>query len=741
MKNRKYIAINLLSAALLLFGAIACTDDMENNGTAQNDGAFRFSAGENVYTRATTDEYFTEGTKYQLFAIDQNTKDWTQNFLASNPNNDAVIGTENSNHTIDYTGNNKFNGRTLNFYGVTASSQELLTLKPGSSTDAPTIDVKYPQSGSLPDILWATKEGQTYNNSGTIQLPFIHTLSKLNLLVQKHEGMSSQLAIKKIELCDYTSGLLNLSNGEFESSSETRENNFYTVFEGSQILETTSAPLKKDGKNVEPTIFPTRSIETTDLGKHSLGIKVTMSNGNIYTYWTKEVALDANNQPIKINGKEQYRPFPFKPNYEYDVQLTITESAMVVTILPRVYDWIPKEETQNNNTIVEVGNPVTFGGVTWMDRNLGATSADPTASEMDWERSRGFFYQFGRSIPYYIKGSMQDPDYEEKLTMNAPTCKDDSKDSEPFPYIAEKYHEKQNSWSSSWSAIPIEKLAISPTDDDNLNFNFVFNTQDNNPTYRDWDETHEVSASRWKESKNDPCPKGWRLPTSEEFKRIFPIDIAAGDITFNNDYAYEDEYNNKHMITHSIKGWLTSQQGGYQVFREVKNDGVYIGINDKSYWGTIYAIKNQGKSDAYRIKWSIEEVGESYCNTGSVKQKRTVLVISRYPATSEDNLTLTYKYGGYTSNHTNYDWEHPSEVLKLPIAGYIHADSNKAGLIYAGCETIYWTSDIGRVSNTASSVRIKIRGGSYYKALMRYDLERRGYGCLIRCVRDNSVKE
>lgn len=746
MKKRKYIAIDILSVAVLLLGTVACTDDAEY-GSTYNDGAFRFTAGESVYTRAAeTGEQFEEGTLYQLFAIDHSTNKWTENLLASMPSDHAVIGKENSDHTITYDGNNKFNNKMLDFYGVTASSTTK-TLNLVTGTGAPTIHAEYDRAATtgLPDILWAKQGEQTYNNSGTIQLPFIHTLSKLNLKVQKHEeSATNNLSITKIELCDYASGSLDLSTGEFVSSSnETREDNFYTVFEGSQKLETVSAPLTSNGKNVEPTVFPTRKNETTDLSKHSLGIRVHLSNGHIYTYWTKEIALDENNQPIKVNNKEQYRPFSFKPNYEYDVQLTVTDNAMVVTILPRVYDWIPKDESQENtDNLTEIGTPVTFGGVTWMDRNLGATSADPTASEMDWERSRGFYYQFGRSIPYYIKGSMQDPDYEKSSIMYAPKCENASKVSKPYPYIAGKYNENQYSWPNDGGPIEVSTLAKSPKDT-NLDFRFVYDSKDNSPTYRDWDNTHEVSATRWKTSKNDPCPKGWRLPTSEEFKKIFPVDIIAGDITFNSGLTYEDE-KGWHEIYHSITGKLIENQGGYRVYQETKDDGVYIGIKDKNNWGTIYAIKNQGKSDAYRIKWSIEEVGESYANTGFY-QKRTVLVISRYPATSTDKLELTYNYTNYyntiySSNHTDYDWEHPSEVLKLPIAGYIHADGN-AGLIYAGCETIYWTSDIGSSLNTASSVRIKIRGDQYYKALMRYNLERRGYGCLVRCVRDNSVKE
>lgn len=717
MKNRKYIAINLLSAAVLLFGATACTDDMENNGTAQNDGAFRFSAGENVYTRAAADEHFAEGTRYQLFAIDQNTKDWSRNLLASPSGNHAVIGNENSNHTIDYTGNNKFNGRTLSFYGVTASSQELLHLIPGSDTNAPAISVTYPQSGSLPDILWAAKEGQTYNNSGTIRLPFIHTLSKLNLLVQKHKDVPSNLAITKIELCDYASGSLNLSKGEFESSSETRETNFYTVFTGAQVLETTSAPLKKDGKNVEPTIFPTRSVETADLEKHSLGIKVTMSNNNTYTYWTKEVMLDTNNQPIKINGKEQYRPFPFRPNYEYDMQLTITESAMVVTILPRVYDWIPKEENQDNGKIVEVGNPVTFGGVTWMDRNLGATSADPTASEMDWERSRGFFYQFGRSIPYYIEGSMQDPDHEKGTTVYRPKGDGESDDNaKPYPFVNGHYSDEPVTWDIKGNALyTADKLAKKPSDTQ-LKYNFAAYQKDKDTYYRDWDQIHSTSATYWSIQANQPCPKGWRLPTKNEFLTIYPVDEYAGDINFR----YE----------HQEKG--KGEYGSEEWFKETKSDGVYLGVKKTSEsYGVIHAIKNQGKSNAYGIKWEAINI-DGDAHNGS-KTKRAVLVISRYPATSSTTL-------GYANYKEACDWEHPTEKLQLPISGYVHVE-NQARLIYSGIETIYWTSEAVTSTNTAYSIRMKLGGSASDKELKHWELERRGYGCLIRCVRDNSVKE
>ena len=79
-----------------------------------------------------------------------------------------------------------------------------------------------------------------------------------------------------------------------------------------------------------------------------------------------------------------------------------------------------------------------------MDRNLGATNADATKSIQSWEASRGFYYQFGRSIPYYLNGSCLDPNVEDP-TNAVPDCNganktssykpDNAKPSRTFPGI------------------------------------------------------------------------------------------------------------------------------------------------------------------------------------------------------------------------------------------------------------------------------------------------------------------
>lgn len=704
MKKVKYIAIEILSVATLLLGVAACTvDDTEVYG-GNGDGVFRLSAEGTVYTRAGEDS-FTPGTKFQLFAISNG--NWGENMLAKIPDENYVVGTETEEHTISYEGNNKFNNHTLDFYGVTASGTNLLALNINGDA-VPTFSVEYDTEtlSGLPDILWAEKTGQTFNQSGTITLPFKHVLSKLKLKVQKHKGVTNELAITQIDFCDYASGTLDVSTGKFTSGSgEVRKDNYYTVFKGNQVLEEASKDL------THATVFPTRGKnDIDDMENHSLGIRITMSNGKSYTYWTNELALDDNNQPIKDHlGNMQYKPYQFKPNYEYDVQLTVTDEALVVTILPLVYDWIPKDESQKET---EIGNPVTFGGVTWMDRNLGATSADPTASELDWEKSRGFYYQFGRSIPFYVKGSMQDPVYENYTWAKKPKCDGASRsNAKPFPYVPfikdyDKLDQKQ--MLKDEERIDASDIAKLPKDykyNKDAQYNYIYMVEDEGDSYRDWDWDHNTSASQWNTQANQPCPKGWRLPTRNEFLTIYPINETCGDITFLDK-------------THSKK----------TKFIESEGNEVYVGVRKytSDAYGIIYGIKNRFTNKAYRLRWrAVNVTGKTECR---------VLEISRYPATSSENLTL--------DNYDNYDWNHPTEVLRLPISGYIHADGTNAVIINSGIEAIYWTSETtNTLNNTSYSIRMKLGGDKWDRQLKHWDKERRGYGCLIRCVRDNSVKD
>lgn len=239
-------------------------------------------------------------------------------------------------------------------------------------------------------------KNQTYKNSGKLQLNFEHTLSKLHVYAQKNDELTgSTVVLKEVKLIDYLSGDLSLETGEFSSETDTRVDNAehaHSVYTGTAVINEETA--KKE--IFSAMAFPTRGTETDS---HALGLKVTTTvdgkNEKTTTYRIKEVDVEHTTD----NKNPKYKAFKFKPNYEYDIVLTMTQTTMVVTVIPRVYDWIDDNSDYEDT---QIGSSVTFGGVTWMDRNLGATSADATKSIQSWEASRGFYYQFGRSIPYYL---------------------------------------------------------------------------------------------------------------------------------------------------------------------------------------------------------------------------------------------------------------------------------------------------------------------------------------------------
>lgn len=783
MKQLKNLMFATMWVVTLIFGTIGCSNVGEL--VDSSDGSFVFTASRTAVSVTTKADagisQFTTGTKYYLFALDAKASSWSKNYMTSvDPSSGAyVLGTESDSHTINYTGNSKFNGKTLNFYGVTENlpaENTYLFTSLGSGSTAPAINAAYPTNANsnglrvLPDYMWAKLSNQSYKNAGTITMPFIHTTSKLNLLAVRTAEVSSTLAITKIELYDYASGKLNIETGDFESgSSEIRStSNAYTVFSGSQIVTTTSTQLKyASGDLVQPTIFPTRgSNVVADMSTHSLGIKVTMNNGKTYTYWTKEPAMSSDNIPITDgNGNVQYKPFQFEPNYVYDLQLTITADNLVVTVLPRKYGWISVVEEQNNNDIVEVGNPVTFGGVVWMDRNLGATSADPLNSALDWEKSRGWFYQFGRSIPYYVKGSMQDPNHINDTflsTNNVPQVSEttwyilDQSVGKPYPYVYGHYTEgpiglnAPSSYAydisngdfdyiSSVSSYSASNLAKMPNASGNFNFVVDYASYGDYPQCPfDWDYNHSTSATYWNTEIQQPCPKGWRLPTKDECLTIFPYDADCGDICFNT--------GNTNIIGHSTISHDIDKRSssGYYIDYSSK-DGQYVGMkNSGDAYATIYAIKNQGTEKAYRIKWYVKSVSSTFDS-----RTRQVLVVERFPSTISQSI-IASNYGDYVPDYSKYDWDHPSEVLYLPMTGMVYArylsnsgSGSGVGYIYPGTEALYWTSDAVADGNYAYSMRMRIDNTSDtgQKALFIYGYDHRGWGGYIRCVRDDSVKE
>ncbi len=325
-----------------------------------------------------------------------------------------------------------FRSQNMNLYSVTAvcayadykgetpeeinnhnAQLESWLMQPAAEDNIPVYDVKYDNvtTKSMPDIMWSTLKNLTpFGNAGKISMPFTHTLSKLNFLAAKADGLDpniTKMEIKSLSLTDYPEGYLSMENGLYTRSGdmakrtyETRPIDFVTgeyVEVGSEADETFGSCL----------IFPTTGAgyETLYTGNVTDEQTVTVDLTIIVTSADspngKEVTFE-NVKLIDVDGKNA----AFHPNTEYFITFTLTTSQAVVTLIPRYYEYIDVDMPVGDD---EVGEPTDFGGVLWAAENLGASSAAPTKNALEWEKARGFYYQFGRNVPYYVRGSYQDP--------------------------------------------------------------------------------------------------------------------------------------------------------------------------------------------------------------------------------------------------------------------------------------------------------------------------------------------
>ena len=504
------------------------------------------------------------------------------------------------------------------------------------------------------------------------------------------------IELKGITVSDYSEGALLLSTGEY-SHMGGKSDRAVLGSGFSQAVTESVQFVTIDGQSgsaaAECLIFPTLTTAAEGL-KIKVATKGTSSGDRTDTYEIRVPVVGDDGEVRKDeNGKTVTEPFRFLPNYEYTLTITITNSdVQIITIIPRRYDWI-----EHNDDSQYMGQPLTFNGVMWMDRNLGATSADMTTPE-GWEAGRGYYYQVGRDIPYFVKRTVNFKGSDGK-TYTRPYCRGYSSGAAPYPVITGK---------EGVSAIsgPRNPTNVAVTFDDvkeGKTVAWIVSRAD----ATDWDNTHAISINRWKTPLNDPCPKGWRLPTYIEFAGIMPLEDKSGDITF---------------LQHSGTSWIETMsndpESGYT--------SVYIGerANTGTMYGVIYALKYQGTSRAYRIKWEPKFVSQEDVSDGSgVFIRRAYMQISKYSCTSADRLTLESKSG--------MDWEHPSDVINIPIYGFIWARS--AMLINDAFEAMYLTSTTQGNMVRAAKLKFDADTSTRYLNMSNYTP---ADGFQIRCVRD-----
>lgn len=743
MMNRNSISLfaaTFATAFAAAFLTVGCTDrGLDIEGTVFSLGAQDYDP---LTTKATS---FDEGTLYNLFILKDN--DWTARQA------DNAIFKSNSSGVLEYVSgdyedevSNTFPaGSTLSFYSTTYGSTTTAPTVDNTGT-TPTITVSRSTDGSLPDLRRCALTNQPASavSNGQLTLSYKHALTKLTFEVgcqDTDENTVQSATITNITIKDHASGTYSIADGTY-SFSDSKTAASYTVYDNSTgypVTETMTTMSAVD----EALVFPNANDTSTDSEGNSAINGLVISVEFTYTdNGTTTGSITSEHQvltsTLNTDGTVTSTPFVFLPNYHYVIQLTIMgDNAYIVAIVPQYYDWIDVEIGEDD--MGQTGQPIAFNNLIWADRNLGAKIANPT-NDQEWEYSRGYYYQIGRNIPYSVDYTRWTKGKDGSYTMSATgtdfygpqtyggggtTNKTDSStypylDLMPYPVVdgitsydeanASEYYKAQEAY-IDYDLISLEPGDESTTSGEDKYYGYIVNSSSTDYWY-----PSDASYNRWSDVDNQPCPTGWRLPTIDEWKGIFPISQQVGDITFYD---------------HSGTVWYEPSSGD----PETGYNSVYVGHRESTSdaYGAIYGIKYVGTSRAFRIKWEAKEIGTGYPRPDkTLDSGRGMLEISIYSTDSDDTFSITDTDSNY---FLNYDWDHPSATMSLPVVGYMknknpNVNNQVHSLIYSGCEVVMASSS-GR-----STARIKILGNRWDRYIYIYEnQELPANGVQVRCVR------
>lgn len=814
------------------FFASCSEDEWSRNGNDGWKGIALSSYKEKVLSRTMEegDRNFDEGIKYRIWVTEAGN---TSPELPGEEN--GIEATEalldDKVHYIDLKRSIEGSGKR-DFYGFTQNSTEVCP-------EPKLVNGFYPitlqEDGDYTDylrgkLLYPYGEDD-YAQGNILQIPFRHIMSQVTFQVSKAKEVDSRITLKKIEMIGSkdagikgitSEGTYNVYDNSFvfEEENEVRE-----IDGGSMEVPSADIESPESAKGVKTIlVFPTFETVSDNESKNVplTYLRVTFDDENGFYGKEGERSVEI---PIYNTLTTANLPLEFKQNFRYTLHIAFSSDVRrVVTLVPQVYEWL-EGETETGNVDgkgyeQDMGQPVTFNGILWSDRNLGATSGNPARSVDDWLRSVGYVYQYGRNIPYFPYKA--EDLASGKIDYNTPLKEALQNKRQVYPVVD----------LSEWGTNPNVKVT-SPED---LKGSLIWDLEEaqkkrNNANLGYYIADYKFDLlegydNDWAESKKTPCPPGWRLPTTRDFMGIMPSSGYSGNITFRifqgyadagtggwkatqkTEYDYETNEKNREALKNQIdfregttKGDKVYEGEYPYLFRKEADDfldgsnvvGQYIlsmggddeglsgaaldkidkravrdltndlkreeqdGGKDYTYhWGTIYGIKNQGRSDAYRVKWSIKLVTEEtpeikwednrkehvwiYQNTSPF---RGLLEISRYETSSSDSFEKGSDDKTYGDVLKRYDWEHPVEVMYLPIGGFCDASGSSGTLMNIGTEVWYATSELSdKQTNEGFSMKkmiwIKYAGQeSQNSQTIQYtDRSRLNAAVFVRCVRD-----
>ena len=394
----------------------------------------------------------------------------------------------------------------------------------------------------------------------------------------------------------------------------------------------------------------------------------------------------------------------FERNHKYQLAIFVMrDNVRIVAVSPQVYEWVDVNlDLVSDPRVTTLGQPITIGGTVWMDRNLGAKSAD---CEKDWWHTLGYYYEYARNIPfimdvevaaahYYVptrykkdNGQYADNDAhylcykdganKDKIAYGTAETAVAYPDYLLFTYDqngnkVSKYSDKALCNYANYGRVPDgDIVAINPGDKGT--YAFIA------PTV-----TKIGKSDYWYDIDNQPVPKGWRLPTAKDVYTIMPensfhwffggnrfrqVGVAVSRNTTGNAQTYAGTYRYQYFYGNFE---VDKSAPKTQAWSKPKYKG--SGPSDP-YQTRIYGIKYPGSAKAYR--YMIETHDSDEHNLGYAR-------VYIYPATPNDRFRSDKDekdaisddegtYNLYSSNPQwnlhQFDWDHPSTYIDFPFTG------------------------------------------------------------------------
>jgi hypothetical protein len=856
MKLATYIS---LGAAQLLLGAalVSCADDdLAGLTTSATDEPWQLGATKQHLVTRTGDDvtYFKEGSDFRLFAVQHaNTYDWTSARIW------GKVGTADAGGGISYS-TVAYNNRqdTLDFFAVAidkegTDSRYQFTAANLSSPGGTAPQVKWSSynltTEGTDNKLWRmgdltytnTVKGKTYRD-GKIELPFKHALTRFTFEVSKVDEADyvidetdfwlTQVRLVGIGVYNtHSEGTFDLCSASWTPSGsplEMRCDSTLWIDASGKDTITTKATTVPDQLMLLPNgdeVLQMRVLLYFPQKPTTNGVSFLENAANVHIEGNDETGYYVNiitpltQYELLEEGKAtDNKAMKFESNCSYKFSIVLMRNDVrILVIAPTVYEWV-EEDLEAENSVL--GQPVTFGGLMWMDRNLGASSWDAAT---DFYGSIGYYYQYGRNIPYILdvekfKFYADDDDVttfnadngaKGPAVVKATSTKLDYTDWKS-PYYAWNLHgkiEKVKNDVDLQKKLQDYQVSCVYTYDHRGNkivgyhqsvdgevcpIRLVGDVVYNNDGTVDDETTSEYyklcvmpsqgsTHMKWTVSTAEmlawssdidaqPCPKGWRLPTKEDFYSFMPWTGITSQVTwkaYGGDFItnmqtgdttkiyvihywdYVGEYNlpdveykdHDNPDTKTLTGYGNTWKGdgtkGW--WREISGTGKYRGLTQQIRFGekkttladgtigtyqVAYLLNGVGSSTAYRIKI------QTYFSEGSSNKR--YLKISRYDADSDPDHGIDY----YVQNGKDEtEWDNPIETLLYPCAGFIVTDKDAFDLRSFGEGALVRTSEY--YDNSWSIVQYMMTS-SYNLGIHK---SRMALADQLRCCRDITVTE